>query len=692
MNRGIVHPRGVLTTMNRFNLTVSVTILVLVTAWDTSHGEGVALQGVTVTPHRQSRDMRYRKGTDFSLGARTQVFVQNTSLSPVLVKPDTDIRVRGRTPKALLEADEWTWYDFPDAWEEPLMLAPQALTVWTWNGKYAQWGVDTEADLKISLAGQGTEAQVSHVSLAQPRVWLSAVTCLGNKGNHFPDRLIFHVANHTNNALRVEACRLWLPRNNGTWRALFAGKWHTDLETFPGNGLIPPNDRGGAIVHTGTLPLTYSAIEVRLRNAANDPVTVWAHVRIKREVFDISGGWVNSKAREGSTLTHEPYLKTLMRMHLNTAHIGEVSGYTDNPDLYAQYPLKRFNKLADLERYDTDAMVGQIHAVEFLGEPQYGGGRPVPPMAVWRKLTPYQGTRLATTVTHSEERIWRFYAGLSDYPHYDAYRVCAPAADSWGLYDRWGEDRIRWGAPLEGIGIMTRSLRELSRPAPIAYWSQGANNWGRYGGRQRTSPTPQELRAQAYHALGARVTSLYWFNLSLKSILMFPDLIEPITLVGREMRLLEDYYLEGDATHYERVNRAGRPDWDVSVVAGPRGAVLFALDLDYQADLEEKVFRFKEPRQAVIEFDLPAYMRNPATVLRVNAHHVTPVPFDVTPGGIRIQAKFGDVNLFVASQRTDTQKILEARRKALVAQEDSLGFDPARDAADLERLRSIAKN
>jgi hypothetical protein len=679
--------------MNRINVMATFTTLALLTVLDTSHGEGLILQGVTVTPHVQSPDMRYRKEADFSLGARTQVFVQNTSLSPVSLTPDTDIRLRGHTPKALLEADEWAWYDFPDARGDPLTLAPEALTVWTWNGKREEWGVGKHADMMVTLAGRDAEAVEYQIPLAQPKAWLSAVTFPGSKDNPFPDQLIFHVANQTDSGLRVEACRLWLPKANTSWRVLCAGEWHTGLETFPVDGLIPPNDRGGAIVSTGRLPLTYTALEVRLRDAANNPVTVWAHVRIKREVFDISGGWVSSRAKEGSTLTHELFLKTLMRMHLNTAHIGEVRGYTDNPDLYAKYPLKRFNKLADLQRYDTDAMLRQVHAVEFLGEPQYGGGRPVPPMEVWRKLTPYQGTRLATTVTHSEERIWRFYAGLSDYPHYDAYRVCAPAADSWHRYEQWGEQRIRWGAPLETIGTMTRSLRELNRPASIAYWSQGAHNgWDHYGGRERTSPTPQELRAQAYHALGARITSLYWFNLSLESILKFPGLIEPITLVGREIRLLEDYYVEGDATHYQRLTKAGKPDWDVSVVAGPRGAACFAIDLDYQADLEEKVFKFKPPREAAISFDLPAYVRSPVTVLRVNAHEVTSVPFDLTPQGIRIKAKFGDVNVFVATRQRDAQKKLETRRKALAAFEASLGFDPAHSSEDLEQLRSIVIN
>jgi len=286
----------------------------------------------------------------------------------------------------------------------------------------------------------------------------------------------------------------------------------TRIECFPSERVIPAKDRGGARVVTGKLPLTYEAIEVQLADPGGKPVTLWSHLRVKREVLDISGGRVGSKLGSSNTLQCEPYLRTLRRMHVNTGHIADAPGYTDQnarDGLYTRYPLKYFNKLEPFSRYDTDAMLPRIHAVEFLGEPQYGGGRPVPPQEVWQKLTPYQCTRLPTTITHSEERIWRQYAGLSDFPHYDAYRVCAPSPDAWSKYERWDGQTIRWGAPLETIGDMTRSLRELNRPRPIAYWSQGAHNgWDSYGGRKRTSPTADELRAQAYHALASRITSL----------------------------------------------------------------------------------------------------------------------------------------------------------------------------------------
>jgi hypothetical protein len=335
-------------------------------------------------------------------------------------------------------------------------------------------------------------------------------------------------------------------------------------------------------------------------------------------------------------------------------------------------------------------MLPRIHAVEFLGEPQYGGGKPVLPMTVWEKLAPYQRTRLATTLTHSEERVWRYYAGLSDFPHFDAYRVTAPSADAWSRYDRWNGQSIRWGAPLESIGIMCRSLRELNRPRPIAYWSQGAHSgWSSYGGRQRTSPTPDELRLQAYHALSSRITSLYWFNLSLKSLLKFPDLIEPITRVGREIRMLADYYLEGDAFEYRAGKRDGRPDWDLASVTGPQGALLFALDLDYSADPVEKIFRFGEPREARFRFRLPTYLQKPAEVFRVDADGTTSVKYSFRDGAVEIEDRASRVAIYVISARKGERERIEVRRKELVGYEDKFGFDPGKNPADLSILEKL---
>jgi hypothetical protein len=652
--------------------------------------QSLEVAGTAVVPHVQSREMRYRREPDWSLGARVQVFLRNNTGATISLQPEAPVRVRGQAPETLLAGDEWAWHDFPSAWtNETLRLPPGALTVWSWNGKRALWGAGSSADIAVDLPGDSGPARIKlRVPIEDPKVWLSSVTFPGSGVDPFPDSAVIHIANQGGAALRMEAFRLWLPASNSSWRALFPQPWITNLAAFPADGVIPPGDRGGARVRTGRLPLTYAAIEVRGRNAQGDARSFWGHLRVKREQFDISGGWVSSDIGGRSTLTWEQFLKTLRRMHINTAHIGPVGGYTDEPALYEKYPLKYFNRLTPVEQFDTPEMLPRIHGVEFLGEPQYGGGRPVPPMEVWRALAPYQRSRLATTVTHSEERIWRFYAGLSDYPHYDAYRVTAPSPDAWALYDRWGGQRIRWGAPLETIGEMTRSLRELNRPAPIAYWSQGAHGgWDRYGGRQRTAPTPDELRMQAYQALAARITSLYWFNLSLKSLVKFPDLIEPMTRVGREIRMLEPLYLEGDAYSHRRVPRDGKAEWDLSVIAGPRGAICFALDLDYSADPRDKVFRFRPAREASLTFPLPAYLRAPAGVARVDAEAVSDCAFEVADASLRLRSACGPVNVFVVAAQPGLVRELENRRRELAGYEQAFQFDPAGNPEHLEQLR-----
>jgi hypothetical protein len=654
--------------------------------------EPLSLDGVHVVPHVQSAEMRYRQKADFSLGARVELFLRNASQQPLVFPPSAEVRLRGKSPEALLAADEWAWHDFPSAWTNaPLTLPPGALTVWSFNGKRAPWGVNTRADLTLALPGAAAPQRLE-VAIASPSAWLSAVTFLGEATNVQPDSVIFHVVNHTAGSLRLETCRLWLPENNASWRALLPQPWISNrLDRFPADGVIPANDRGGARVMTGPLPLTYAAIEVRLTDRDGKLVTLWAHQRIKREVFDISGGWVASGLGSSNTLHAEPYLQTLARMHINAGMHQHVPGYSDTP-LFDKYPLKYMNRLQPLDQYDTDQMLPRIHAVEFLGEPQYGGGKPVSPQDCWKALSIYAPTRLPTSITHSEERVWRFYAGISDYPHYDAYRVTSPSADAWGQYDRWNGARIRWGAPLETIGDMTRSLRELNRPRPIAYWSQGAHHdWQGYGGRRRGSPTPDELRLQAYHALSSRITSLYWFNLSLRSLVAFPDLIEPITRVGREIRMLDDYYLEGDATSHERVLRDGKPDWDLDVVAGPRGALLFALDLDYQPDPTDRVFQFGPPRDVTLRFRLPHYASRPAEVFRVDADGVTPVDYKASAGAIEIRDRVSRVAIYVVATQPGERARLEARRQALIAQENAFGLDPGRNPADLAVLQEMVR-
>jgi hypothetical protein len=613
-----------------------VTLLSLVLSKDADQAAGIA--GVTVTPHVVAESMQYRRPRDPGLSAKVQLFVRGPAL------PGT---FDGKTPAELLKAGEWSWHDLATASKPPA----GALTVWTFNGKSARWGTGGRFSLEADGLGK------SEVALPPPERWISAVTFLGPAGRAEPDTVIIHIANVSDAPLKVGSLRLWFPKERREWQTLWP-QAQERMET-----IIPPRDRGFIRLKSDKpLPLGYAAIEV-----GTDRGTLWEHLRVKREAFDIGGGWVADHLR------HEPYLRLLTRLHVNMGQIQGVPGYTDSPELYDRHPIKLSNRLWPLEEWDTDAWLPKIHAVEFLGEPQYGGGRPVLPQEVFDKLLPYRVSRLPTSLTHSEERVWRHYAGLSDYPHYDAYRVVAPAADAWRQYDRWGGNRISWGAPLETIGDMSRSLRELNRPMPCAVWSQGPHDgWGggfRVGGRARRSPTPDELRAQALHALSTRVTSLYWFNLSLKSLLKFPDTWEPITRIGREIRMLEPFYLEGDAYRFERLTRDGKPDWDLASIAAPGAAVLFANDLAYQPDPKESVFTFGEPRAASFRFVLPPWLRGAEDVFRVDADGIHEVRWSNDGDAVLIGDRRSRDAIYLATRMKGLRSEVETRRQAALARE-----------------------
>lgn len=649
---------------------------------------GLEIAGTAVVPHHRAESMRYRRPPEPDLGAWVQVMVRNTGEAPVTLPAGVRVTAAGRDPDALLTAREWTWYDLPQAWtNRAVTLPPGALTVWEFNGRTAAWRTG-EAALGVPDHPPLT------VPLSPAQVSLQAVTFLGPAGDFRPDKVVVHVANGGDSAVTLAGLRLWRPAERATWEVFHPGEWRTNFAAFPADAVIPAGGRGGFELATGPFEPGHGVVEVRVRAADGEESSLWSRQRVWRTTFDISGGWVGSEAADGrSTLTHEPFLRLLRRLHVNTAHLEDnVPGYTDHAELYARHPLKYFHGLVDFAKYDTDALLPRIHAVEFLGEPQYGGGRPVPPMEVWQAFRPYYATRLPTTLTHSEERIWREYAGLSDYPHYDAYRVTAPSPDLWSAYDRWDGERLRWGAPLETIGDMCRSLREENRPRPTAYWSQGPHaGWGVYAGRRRTSPTPDEIRLQAWHALASRITSLYWFNLTLPSLLKFPDTWAELARIGREIRTLEPLFLRGAVTAFRPQPRAGRPDWELAVIGAPDAALLVALDLDYRPDPAARVFQFGAPRAAEFRFSLPTWLPRPVAVWRLDDGGFTEVAAEVAAGELTLRDTVSRVAIYVAGAEPAVLEALQARRAAALAAEAATDIADLGDPGLLQTLRAIVK-
>ena len=116
---------------------------------------------------------------------------------------------------------------------------------------------------------------------------------------------------------------------------------------------------------------------------------------------------------------------------------------------------------------------------------------------------------------------------------------------------------------------------------------------------------------------------------------------------------------------------------------------MFALDLAYTPDPQEKVFKFGPPRDVSFAWPVPAYLDAAKALLRVDADAVTPMEHERRSGRVSLRTPGGAVNVFVLSSDRTGQEQLEARRRELTDFENSFDFDPARRASDLETLRAI---
>jgi hypothetical protein len=685
---------------------VLIPILCLILAGSLGHAQApqtdrLTLAGINVTPHQFSQEMQWRRAPEPALSARTELFVRNDSNDTLrIIGP---LRFDTASLSDLVAANALAWRD--PSWENGFELPAGALRVLRFNGKTPEWGTESNHTLTYKSDAQNDKEILFDIDT--PVAWIESIGFLNSPDSFRPTKMIVTLRNDLDENLQLLSCQLWLPKDNDSYQTLFPSYSPSDLQTWNGDKNVPAKELTGFTINTQPLPLTYMALEVVLKKDPQSvPMSLWANLKIRPSSFDISGGWTANKVKDKMSMTNEEYLKTLAILHVNTGQIEEVDGFTNNNELYAKYPMKRFNRLGDRQRYDTDAMLPTIHAVEFLGEPQYGGGKPVPPQDVFDKLAPYEPWRLPTSVTLSEERTWRYYAGLSDYPHYDAYRVIAPAADAWTKYDRWNGASIRWGAPLETIGSMTRSLRELSRPASIAYWSQGAHDgWGGVLSPRRGSPTPDELRSQAWQGLGNGIMSLYWFNLSMKSLAKFPDLLDTIRRVGREIELLKPILQSATAYRYERIAQDGKPSWDLSSIVHQDSALLVANDLAYSIDEKTRTFQFAN-RSANFRFALPVWLRNAQAdggldCFEIDADGPRPVGYKIDNQGITIQADANQeqlpqegrsgvkvVGIYIVTRDKSLRQKLSEHATELDQREKSIGFDPIGNPDDRKRLQS----
>lgn len=458
--------------------------------------DGLEVAGVAAVPHVTSAETRYR-GRANPEGAWVQIILRNPT-NAALPAPSL---VNGREAFQWLLAGEWAWAD------SPRLVPPGGYGVLSFNGVTPRWRPGADIVLESARRPWRAEARLPEAGLALTKI--SFLPARGVAAVHFWNR--------TGSEARLEKVIL---RHGAGFRQT------AELAPLLSSGPAPPGERGAGLWHLPEIPLTYVLVEAQF----NHRMSQWAMLRFKNDGFDIGAGWLDTPAPNGVNPLTVPAFRSLMRrLHINLVH----AQHDPAPD---GKPFRRMSTFADVKSFSAPDEAAAIHCADAVGEPQHSG---LTPLEVFRKLKPYESGNYATCLTLSEDVGFGFYAGLSDWPHFDAYRVNAPHADDWTGYTRFGEP-LPWGAPVETAGAMMRVLREVSRPRPVAAWSQGAHyNWRTpMGGRQRLDPTPAELVSQAWQVVANGAQSLYWYSLESYSVLRSPDLLGPLAETGRRLRTL----------------------------------------------------------------------------------------------------------------------------------------------------------
>jgi hypothetical protein len=140
--------------------------------------------------------------------------------------------------------------------------------------------------------------------------------------------------------------------------------------------------------------------------------------------------------------------------------------------------------------------------------------------------------------------------------------------------------------------------------------------------------------------------------------------------------MLEPFFLEGDAYQFERRTKPdGTPDWDLASIASPDAAVLFAIDTSYQADEQENVFRFAEPRAATFTFRLPAWLRSPQIVFRVDAEGVHDANWHSEGDTVAITDTRSRDAIYVATNSDSVRAGIAGRHQAALRHEAAYPVD-----------------
>jgi hypothetical protein len=184
---------------------------------------------------------------------------------------------------------------------------------------------------------------------------------------------------------------------------------------------------------------------------------------------------------------------------------------------------------------------------------------------------------------------------------------------------------------------------------------------------------------------------LYWFNLSLKSLAKFPDLMEPMARVGREIHLLRPQLELGTSYEYHRIARDGKPSWDISSIATRDALLMVANDLAYGIDERTRTFAF-DRRDGELPFRIPLWLDQEIHCFRVDADGTHDVDFviDRDQRSLKVRDTVHVVGIYLATTDPEARRRIDTLHKQLIEVDRNRGFDPVHDADDLKELQALA--
>jgi hypothetical protein len=452
-----------------------------------------------------------------------------------------------------------------------------------------------------------------------------------------------------------------------------------DVKWFGGTSNIAAREMNGAQVRTGVMPFGEILVQLDIHRETRNEKIFYV-VKPVIVDFDIGMGW-GEKYLAGS----EAFCKTIKFMHFNTVN-GDAKDFFADRERAEKYPMKRFSRLLEESCSRDDHILEHIHGSEFFGEPQFDRR---PAQEIFNFYTAYRNSGFPTTLTLSHEPGFFLYAGAVDCAHFDAYRVVAPHADKWGNYSKYVNKNMKWGAPLETIGDYMRTLSRINYPNPVAAWTQAmADDWSSRFRKTAGNPNDLEIRIQAYEAIANGAASLYWFNMSGKTMIRNRSSLHEIQNINREIMIVGNLLSHGNS--FSWVNRF--MDLDLNVIAGPDYAVLFAIDLRYRISPSNQ-FISAGSRMETMEFKLPGYLTDCDAVVKVSYNGVTSVKVKIKDGTAIVTDSLDTTALYVLySPKTNTGNDLIRRYGEIIRAEKFWQFDPVNIDSDFNLLVSEVKN